>query len=60
MGLMTATKREPLVGSYLRSLIVFLPLVREFMLSLLSFVVDNMEKFPNNLDIHSVSTKIQI
>jgi hypothetical protein len=34
-----------------------LPLASEFLLSLLSFVVDNMEKFPTNSDIHSISTR---
>jgi hypothetical protein len=30
-----------------------LPLASEFLLSLLSFVVDNMKKFQTNSDIHS-------
>jgi hypothetical protein len=34
-----------------------LPLASEFSLSLLSFVVDNMEKFQTNSDIHSISTR---
>jgi hypothetical protein len=34
-----------------------LPLASEFLLSLLSFVVDNMEKFQTNSDIHSISTR---
>jgi hypothetical protein len=34
-----------------------LPLASEFLLSLLSFVVDNMEKFQANSDIHSINTK---
>jgi hypothetical protein len=33
-----------------------LPLASEFLLSLLSFVVDNMEKFQTNSAIHSIST----
>jgi hypothetical protein len=34
-----------------------LPLVSEFLLSLLSFVVDNTEKFQTNSDIHNISTR---
>jgi hypothetical protein len=34
-----------------------LSLASEFLLSLLSFVVDNMEKFQINSDIHSISTR---
>jgi hypothetical protein len=34
-----------------------LPLASEFLLSLLSFVVDNMEKFQTNSDSHSISTR---
>jgi hypothetical protein len=34
-----------------------LPLASEFLLSLSSFVVDNMEKFLTNSDIHSRSTR---
>jgi hypothetical protein len=34
-----------------------LPLASEFLLSLLSFVVDNMEKYQTNSDIHSISTR---
>jgi hypothetical protein len=34
-----------------------LPLVSEFLLSLLSFVVDNMKKFRTNSDIHSINTR---
>jgi hypothetical protein len=34
-----------------------LPLVNEFLLSLLSFVVDNMKEFQTNSDIHSISTR---
>jgi hypothetical protein len=33
-----------------------LPLVREFLLSLLSFVMHNMEKFQTNSGIHSILT----
>jgi hypothetical protein len=33
-----------------------LPLVSEFLLSLLSFVVNNMGKFQTNSDIHSINT----
>jgi hypothetical protein len=34
-----------------------LPLASEFLLWLLSFVVDNMEKFQTNSDIHSISIR---
>jgi hypothetical protein len=34
-----------------------LPLASEFLLSLLSFIVDNMDKFQTNSDIHSISTR---
>jgi hypothetical protein len=34
-----------------------LPPASEFLLSLLSFIVDNMEKFQTNSDIHSTSTR---
>jgi hypothetical protein len=34
-----------------------LPLDSEFLLSLLLFIVDNMEKFQRNLDINSISTR---
>jgi hypothetical protein len=34
-----------------------LPLVKEFLLSLLSFVVDNIEKFQTNSDIHNIGTR---
>jgi hypothetical protein len=34
-----------------------LPLVNEFLLSLLSYVVDNMKEFQTNSDIHSISTR---
>jgi hypothetical protein len=34
-----------------------LQLVSEFLLSLLSFVVDNMEKFQTNSDIHNINTR---
>jgi hypothetical protein len=33
-----------------------LPLASKFLLSLLSFVVDNIEKFQTNSDIHNIST----
>jgi hypothetical protein len=33
-----------------------LPLAIKFLLSFLSFVVDNMEKFQTNSDIHSINT----
>jgi hypothetical protein len=33
-----------------------LPLASKFLLSLLSFIVDKMEKFQTNSDIHSIST----
>jgi hypothetical protein len=32
-------------------------LASEFLLSLLSFIVDNMEKFQTNSDIHSINTR---
>jgi hypothetical protein len=34
-----------------------LPLVSEFLLSLLLFVVDKIEKFQTNLNIHCISTR---
>jgi hypothetical protein len=34
-----------------------LPLASELLLSLLSFVVDNIEKFQTNSDIHNTSTR---
>jgi hypothetical protein len=34
-----------------------LPLASEFLLLLLSFVVDNIEKFQTNSDIHNISTR---
>jgi hypothetical protein len=34
-----------------------LPLVSEFLLSLLSFIVDNLEKFETNPDIHCINTR---
>jgi hypothetical protein len=34
-----------------------LPLASAFLFSLLSFVVDNMEKFRTNSDIHSINTR---
>jgi hypothetical protein len=34
-----------------------LPLVSEFLLSLLSLIVDNVEKFKTNADIHSINTR---
>jgi hypothetical protein len=34
-----------------------LPLASEFLLSLLSFVVDNMEKFQTSSDIHNINTR---
>jgi hypothetical protein len=34
-----------------------LPLGSEFLLSLLSFVVDNMETFQTNSDIHNINTR---
>jgi hypothetical protein len=34
-----------------------LPLASEFLLSLLSFVVDNMEKFQTNSDMHNINTR---
>jgi hypothetical protein len=33
-----------------------LPLSSEFLLSLLSFVVDNIEKLQTNSDVHNIST----
>jgi hypothetical protein len=34
-----------------------LPRASEFLLSLLSFAVDNMEKFQTNSDIHNIHTR---
>jgi hypothetical protein len=34
-----------------------LPVESEFLLSLLSFIVDNMEKFQTNSDIHSMNVR---
>jgi hypothetical protein len=49
-------KEEFLAENYLRNLICS-PLACEFLLSLLSFLVDNMDKFQTNSDIHSINTR---
>jgi hypothetical protein len=35
-----------------------LPLTSKFLLSLLSFIVDNTEKFQRNSDFHNITTKL--
>jgi hypothetical protein len=50
-----ALKGEPFVGNYLRFNI--LPLASELLFAFLSFVVDNIEKFQINSDIHNISIR---
>jgi hypothetical protein len=52
---MAAIKRKA-TFRYLFKKFDFLPLASEFLFSLLSFIVKNMEKFQSNSDIHTVGT----
>jgi hypothetical protein len=54
--IMTSTKREPHAGDLLKECNI-LPLASKLLLSLLSFVVDNIEKFQTNSYIHNISTR---
>jgi hypothetical protein len=54
--IMAATKRIASCRELLKKFNI-LPLASEFLLSLLSFVVDNMKKFQTNSHIHSISTR---
>jgi hypothetical protein len=56
---MAAIKRTASCGE-LSKKFNFIPLVHEFMLSLPSLVVDNIEKFQTNSDIHSKSTRYNL
>jgi hypothetical protein len=53
---MAGTKRRTSCRELFKKFNIF-PLASEFLLSLLSFVVDNLETFYTNSDIHSVSTR---
>jgi hypothetical protein len=53
---MAGSKRRASCGELFRKFNI-LPLASEFLLSLLSFVVDNIEKFQINSDIHNISTR---
>jgi hypothetical protein len=37
-----------------------LPLQSQYILSLLSFVIQNKDHFSNNLEIHNINTRLQI
>jgi hypothetical protein len=54
--IMTGAKRRASCTELFKKFNI-LPPASEFLLSLLSFVVDNMEKFQTNSDIHSISTR---
>jgi hypothetical protein len=56
---MAATKRTASCGE-LSKKFNFIPLAHEFMLSLPLLVVDNIEKFQTNSDIHSKSTRYNL
>jgi hypothetical protein len=53
---MTGTRRRASCRELFKKFNI-LPLACEFLLSLLSFVVDNLETFQTNSDIHNISTK---
>jgi hypothetical protein len=53
---MIAAKRKASCREVFRKFNI-LPLASEFLLSLMSFVVHNMEKFQNNSDMHSISAR---
>jgi hypothetical protein len=53
---MAGTKRRASCRELLKEFNI-LPLDSEFLLSLLSFVVNNLETFQTNSDIHNISTR---
>jgi hypothetical protein len=53
---MAGTKRRASCRELLKKLNI-LPLASKFLLSLSSFVVDNIEKFQTNSDIHNIITR---
>jgi hypothetical protein len=53
---MSGTKRRASCRELFKKFNI-LPLASEYLLSLSSFVVDNIEKFQTNLDIHNISTR---
>jgi hypothetical protein len=55
--IMASTKRRASCRELFKKINI-LPLVSEFLLSLLSFVGDNLETFQTNSDIHNISTVI--
>jgi hypothetical protein len=54
--IMACTNRRALCRELFKKLNI-LPLASEFLLSLLSFVVENLETFPVNSNIHNISTR---
>jgi hypothetical protein len=54
---MAGVKRRVSCRELFKNLIHYTPLASEFLLSLLSFGVDNMEKFQTNSDIHNINTR---
>jgi hypothetical protein len=54
--IMAGTKRRASCRELFKKFNI-LPLASEFLLSLLSFVVDNLEIFQTNSDIHNINTK---
>jgi hypothetical protein len=54
--LMAGTKRRASCRELFKKFNI-LPLASEFFLSLLSFVVDNIETFQTNSDIHNITTR---
>jgi hypothetical protein len=54
--IMVATKRRASYRELFKKFNI-LPLASKFLLSLLLFVVDNMERFKTNSDIHSIHTR---
>jgi hypothetical protein len=54
--ILAGTKRRASYRELFKKLNI-LPLTSEFLLSLLSFVVDNIQTFQTNSDIHNVSTR---
>jgi hypothetical protein len=54
--IMAGTKRRASCRELFKKFIL-LPPASEFLLSLLSFVVDNIETFQTNSDIHNISTR---
>jgi hypothetical protein len=54
--IMAGTKRRSSCRELFKKFNI-LPLVGKFLLSLSSFVMDNIEKFKTNSDIHNISTR---